>query len=172
MSNCLWGKSISTLLQGENEITRTAFMFPLLKWIDWFPWEANFQGFQWYTDRNLDSDWLALKISTIMKCRLIYRALVSVPVFLNYSRPTFCLSQTKTWSIKLVTNWKCLNKGWFYYRFFLFVSRLFLLPPVLYPPNKQGDGLSSCVLGRWAGYRGEARLREGQRLRGKYSSVM
>ena len=28
------------------------------------------------TDRNLDSDWLAQKMSTIKKCRLIYKALV------------------------------------------------------------------------------------------------
>ena len=51
LSKCLWGKSINSLLKGKTEITQTAFMFPLLKCIDWFSWEANLQGFQWYRQK-------------------------------------------------------------------------------------------------------------------------
>ena len=51
-----------TLKREKYLITRTwaAFMFSLLNFIDWFSWETNLKGFQWYI--NLDSDWLAQKM--------------------------------------------------------------------------------------------------------------
>ena len=69
----------------KNEITETAFMFPLLKWY-WFPWEENLQGFQGVQTET----WLLIgwhkKCLTLMKCRLIYRAQVQ-----------FCVEPVSDW---------------------------------------------------------------------------